>query len=185
MGADQAIHLNDPELWGGDTYVIARALHAALKDKPFDLLFTGVQAGDDGYGQVGPILAELFQVPHATMVTKVNIQGGQVRVNRELEGGLEEVVDLKIPAVLGIQTGINEPRYVSIMGIRKAKQKELREMGLKDLGLSPDAAGAAGSLFEVKELYIPPKEKQAAMFKGSPDDVSEKVLEILKDKGGL
>jgi electron transfer flavoprotein beta subunit len=185
MGADQAIHLNDPELWGGDTYVTARALHAALKDKPFDLLFTGVQAGDDGYGQVGPILAEFFQVPHATMVTKVNIQGGQVRVNRELEGGLEEVVDLKIPAVLGIQTGINEPRYVSIMGIRKAKQKELREMGLKDLGLSPDAAGAAGSLFEVKELYIPPKEKQAAMFKGSPDDVSEKVLEILKDKGGL
>lgn len=185
MGADQAVHLNDPSLWSGDTYATARALHAALKDKPFDLVFAGVQAGDDGYGQIGPILAELLQVPHATMVTKVNIQGGQARVNRELEGGLEEIVEVKLPAVLGIQTGINEPRYVSIMGIRKAKQKELREVGANDLGLSADAVGPAGSLFEVKELYIPPKEKEAEMLKGSPDDVSAKMLEILKDKGGL
>jgi electron transfer flavoprotein beta subunit len=138
MGADEALHLNDPSLLGGDPYATARALRAALADKPFDLLFTGVQAGDDGYGQVGPILAELFQVPHATMVTQVAVQDKKARINRELEGGLEEVCEIELPAVLSIQTGINEPRYVSIMGIRKAKKKEFREVGMKEITLSPD-----------------------------------------------
>jgi len=185
MGADEALHLNDPVLFGGDPYATAKALHAALKDRPFDLLFTGVQAGDDGYGQVGPILAELFQVPHATMVTRVNIEGKKARINRELEGGLEEVCEIELPAVLSIQTGINEPRYVSIMGIRKAKKKELREVGAKELSVSPEEVGISGSLIEVKELYLPPVEKEAEIIKGSAEEIYEKVLDILKEKGGL
>lgn len=185
MGADEALHLSDPALFDGDPYAIARALHAALKDKPFDLLFTGVQAGDDGYGQVGPILAELFNVPHATMVTSLTIEDKKVKVHRELEGGMEEVVSLELPAVLAIQTGINEPRYVSIMGIRKAKSKELREVSCNDISLSPDDCGLAGSLTEIKELFLPPTGKAAEIFTGSPEDVSVKVIDILKEKGGL
>jgi electron transfer flavoprotein beta subunit len=185
MGADEALHLSDPALFNGDPYATARALHAALKDKPFDLLLTGVQAGDDGYGQVGPILAELFNLPHATMVTKLTIQDKKAQVNRELEGGIEEVVSLELPAVLAIQTGINEPRYVSIMGIRKAKSKGLRELSRNDISLAPEDCGLAGSLTELKELFLPPTGKAAEIFKGSPDDVSIKVIDILKEKGGL
>jgi len=185
MGADGAIHLNDPSFLGGDPYATAQALQAALKGKLFDLLLTGVQAGDDGYAQTGPILAELLNIPHATMVTKVDIDGKKARIHRELEGGLEEVCEIELPALLTIQTGINEPRYVSIMGIRKAKQKEIREVLIKDLGLSPEQVSAAGSLTELKELFLPPTGKVAEIFKGSPDDVSIKVIDILKEKGGL
>jgi electron transfer flavoprotein beta subunit len=95
------------------------------------------------------------------------------------------VVSLELPAVLAIQTGINEPRYVSIMGIRKAKSKGLRELKCNDISLVPEDCGAAGSLTELKELFLPPTGKVAEFFKGSPDDVSVKVLEILKEKGGL
>jgi len=185
MGADEALHLSDPVFFDGDPYATARALHAALRDKPFDLLFTGVQAGDDGYGQVGPILAELFNLPHATMVTQLTIEDKKALVHRELEGGLEEVVSLTLPAVLAIQTGINEPRYVSIMGIRKAKSKGLREVKCGDITLVPEECGPAGSLTELKELFLPPTGKAAEIFKGSPEDVSSKVIEILKEKGGL
>jgi electron transfer flavoprotein beta subunit len=185
MGADEALHLNDPSLFDGDPYATAKALHAALKDKPFDLLFTGVQAGDDGYGQVGPILGELFQVPHACMITKVSVQDNGARIHRELEGGLEEVCEIELPAVLSIQTGINEPRYVSIMGIRKAKKKELREVSAGDLSLGAEEVGAAGSLTEIKELYLPAIESEAEMLSGSPDEISGRVLDILKEKGGI
>lgn len=185
MGADKAIHLNDPALLGGDPYATAKALHAALKDKPFDLIFTGVQAGDDGYGQVAPILGELFQVPHAAMVTKIDLQGDKARINRELEGGLEEVCEIQIPAVLGIQTGINEPRYVSIMGIRKAKSKELIPVGIGDLGLSAEEVGPGGSLIELQAMFPPPVDKEAEILSGNPDEVSGKIVGILKDKGGL
>lgn len=185
MGADEALHINDPAVFDGDPYATARALHGALKDKPFDLLFTGVQAADDGYGQVGPILAELFHVPHATMVTKIEPEGKKARLHRELEGGLEEVVEVALPAVVGIQTGINEPRYVSIMGIRKAKSKTLRELTQKDLSLAAKDCGPAGSLIELQELFLPPLGKAAEMLKGSPEEVSIKVADILKEKGGL
>ncbi|MFH0812033.1 MAG: electron transfer flavoprotein subunit beta/FixA family protein [Pseudomonadota bacterium] len=185
MGADEALHLNDPSLLGGDPYATAKALHAALKDKPFDLIFAGVQAGDDGYGQVGPILAEFYQIPHATMVTKVEVNGEKARIHRELEGGLEEVCEITLPALLTIQTGINEPRYVSIMGIRKAKQKEIRELTLQELTLAPGEVGSSGSLIELKEIYLPPVGKAAEMLKGNIEELSGKVVTILKEKGGL
>ncbi len=185
MGADEAIHLSDPIFFSGDAYATARALHAALKDKPFDLLFTGVQAGDDGYGQVGPILAEFFSLPHATMVTRVISEGGgQLRVHRELEGGLEEVVLLNLPAVLTIQTGINEPRYVSIMGIRKAKGKEIRRLSSKELGLKAEECGIFGSLIEVREVFLPAAGKAAEILRGSSEEVALRALEIIKEKGG-
>lgn len=182
-GADKAIRLTDPKFEGSDGYVIAKILHKAIKDLPFDLIFTGAQAGDDGYAMVGPILAEFLGIPHATMVKKIELKNGIARVNRELEGGLEEIVEVKLPAVLTIQTGINEPRYVSIMGIRKAMKKEIKVLGLAELGLNENEVGEAGSWIKIEKMYVPPVEKQAEFLKGTPEEIASKIAEILKARG--
>ncbi len=149
----------------------------------FDLVLTGAQAGDDGYAQVGVVLAELLGIPHATMVKKIEVKDRFVRVNRELEGGLEEVVEVKLPAMLAIQTGINEPRYVSIMGIRKAREKELKVLGLKDLDLKEEDVGESGSWIAVKKMFIPPVEKEAEILTGGLDEIAAKIVQILKTRG--
>jgi electron transfer flavoprotein beta subunit len=182
-GADKAIRLSDPKFEGSDSYAIAKILHKAIKDLPFDLIFTGAQAGDDGYAMVGPILAQLLGIPHATMVKKIELKNGVARVNRELEGGLEEIVEVKLPAVLTIQTGINEPRYVSIMGIRKAMKKEIKVLGMTELGLSENEVGEAGSWIKIEKLYVPPVEKQAEFLDGTPEEIAAKIAEILKARG--
>jgi electron transfer flavoprotein beta subunit len=182
-GADKAIRMTDPKFNGSDGYAIAKILHSAIKTLPYDIIFTGMQAGDDGSASVGPILAEMLKIPHATMVKKIEIGTGTVKVNRELEGGLEEQLEVKLPALFSIQTGINEPRYVSIMGIRKAMQKEIRLMTLADTGLADTDVGEAGSWIRIDKLYIPPVEKQAEFLKGSPDEMATKITEILKSKG--
>ncbi len=182
-GADRAIRLTDKVFEGSDGYAIAKILHRAVKDLPFDLILTGAQAGDDGYAQVGVILAELLGIPHATMVKKVEHIEERVKVNRELEGGLEEIVEVKLPALLTIQTGINEPRYVSIMGIRKARSKEIRVLGLNDLNLNENDVGESGSWIITEKMFIPPAEKEAEILKGSPEEITSKVAEILKARG--
>lgn len=182
-GADKAVRLTDPAFEGSDGYATAKILYKAIKDMPFDVIFTGAQAGDDSYAMVGPILAELLGIPHATMIKKIELKDGVARVNRELEGGLEEIVEVKLPAVLTIQTGINEPRYVSIMGIRKAMKKEIKVLGLSELGLDVNEVGEAGSWIKIEKLYVPPVEKQAEFIEGSPEEVAAKIAEILKTKG--
>ena len=182
-GADKAIRVTDPKLEGSDGYAIAKVLSKVIKDLPHDLILTGAQAGDDGYAVVGPALAQLLELPHATLVKKIEFKNGTAVVNRELEGGLEEIVEVKLPAVLTIQTGINEPRYVSIMGIRKAREKEIKVLGLTDIGLSENEVGEAGSWIRIEKMYIPPVEKQAEFVKGSPDEVAAKIAELLKAKG--
>jgi len=182
-GADKAIRLTDPKFEGSDGYAIAKILHTVIKTLHFDLILTGMQAGDDGNAMVGPILAEMLGIPHATMVKKIELATATAKVNRELEGGLEEQVEIKLPALFSVQTGINEPRYVSIMGIRKAMQKEIKVMGLADTGLSEADVGEAGSWIRIEKLYVPPVEKQAEFLKGSPDEVATKIAEILKSRG--
>jgi electron transfer flavoprotein beta subunit len=119
---------------GSDPYGIARGLRGVVKKNAYDLVFAGTQAGDDGYAMVGPVLAGYLGWPHATLVTSIALEEKKIAVTRELEGGLEEMLTLELPAVLTIQTGINEPRYVSIMGIRKVRSKEIPVLGLGDLG---------------------------------------------------
>jgi len=182
-GADKAIRLTDKAFEGSDAYAIAKILHRAIKNLPFDLIFTGTQASDDGCGQVGTVLAELLGIPHATMVKKVEVKEGFVRVNRELEGGLEQVMEVKLPAMLAVQTGINEPRYVSIMGIRKAKEKELKVLGLGDLGLKEEEVGESGSWITVEKMFIPPVEKEAEILTGGLDEIAAKIVENLKARG--
>ncbi len=182
-GSDKAIRLTDKRFEESDSYAIAKILHSVIKNLPFDLILTGVQADDVGYAMVGPILAGLLGIPHATMVKKIELSDGASKVNRELEGGLEEVVELKLPALFSIQTGINEPRYVSIMGIRKAMQKEIKVLSLGDLELNKNDVGVAGSWIKIEKIYVPPAEKQTEYIEGSPEEVATKIIEIIKSRG--
>ncbi len=182
-GADDAIRLTDLQFEGSDGCAIAKILSRVIQDLPFNLVLTGAQASDDGYATVGPILASLLGIPHATMVKKIELNDGVALVNRELEGGLEEIVEVPLPAVLSVQTGINEPRYVSIMGTRKAMKKEIKTLGLAEVGLSENEVGEAGSWSKIEKMYVPPVEKQAEFLSGSPEEMAAKIAEILKTKG--
>jgi electron transfer flavoprotein beta subunit len=182
-GADKAIRLTDPKFNDSDGYAIAKILHSVIKNLTYNLILTGMQAGDDGNAVVGPALAEMLKIPHVTMVKKLELGTGTAKANRELEGGLEEQVEVKTPALLSVQTGINEPRYVSIMGIRKAMQKEIKLMTLTDTGLTENDVGPAGSWTRTEKMYVPPVEKQAEFLKGTPEEVATKVTEILRAKG--
>lgn len=182
-GADKAIRLTDPKFNDSDGYAIAKILYSVVKNLPHNLILTGMQAGDDGNAVVGPALAEMLKIPHVTMVKKLDLSTDTAKANRELEGGLEEQVEIKMPALVSVQTGINEPRYVSIMGIRKAMQKEIKVMTLADTGLTENDVGPAGSWTTIERMYVPPVEKQAEILKGSPEEVATKITEILKSKG--
>ncbi len=182
-GADRAIWLKDEYFEGSDAYATARTLQSAIKGLSFDLILTGAQSSDYGNSAVGVYLAELLGIPHSSMVKKVEVQGERIRVNRELEGGLEEVVELEMPALLTIQTGINEPRYVSIMGIRRARQKEMKVIGLEGIKLAIEDVGEQGSWMRVERMFRPPVDKETEVLSGSPDDVATKLVEAFRAKG--
>ncbi|MCL4553042.1 MAG: electron transfer flavoprotein subunit beta/FixA family protein [Candidatus Marsarchaeota archaeon] len=183
VGADDAIHLIDVAFNGGDATATAKVLAAAIRTAPFDLILTGAQAADDGYGQTGATLAEMLGVPHATLVTNIEIVGRAARVHRELEAGLEEVVEVELPAVLTVQTGINEPRYVSIAGIRRVAKREIKVLDAKTLGLTDAEVGANASKIEVEELFIPLATRKGEVLTGSADIVAEKLMGIFATKG--
>lgn len=182
-GVDRAIRITDPKLKETDAYVIAKILSKVITKLPHDLILTGTQASDDGYAVVGPALAEFLGIPSATLVKKIEFKNGLVRAYRELEGGLEEVVEIMLPAVISVQTGINEPRYVSIMGIRKAAQKEIKVLSLADLGLTETDVSTACSWINIEKMYAPPVVKHTEFINGSPAEIAEKIVEILKSRG--
>jgi len=166
-GADKAIRLSDARFEGSDSYATAKILHSAIKGLPFDLILAGALAGDDGYTMVGPILAEMLGVSHATMVKKIELGDGAAQVNRELEGGLEEIVEVRLPSVLSVQTGINEPRYVSILGIRKAMKEEIKTLSLADIDLSENDVGEAGSWMKIEKMKrLQPKSLKSSNQEG-------------------
>jgi electron transfer flavoprotein beta subunit len=185
MGADDAVRLTDPAFAGSDGFATAKALAEAVRKIPYDVIFAGVQAEDDGFGQVGVSMAEILGIPHVSLVNSLEVEGKKMKVHRELEGGLEEVVEVDLPAVLTIQTGINQPRYVSIMGIRKVAKKEIKAFGASDLNLKPDEVGVSGSYIQLEKIFLPPVGEGAQMLDGKPEEVASKVFDILKDKGGL
>ena len=178
MGADKALRVEEPPSCDG--HRVAQILHHAVKNESFDLILTGVQAEDDNCGQVGPSLAQMMGFPHATIVNHIEIDGGRARVRRELEGGIEEVLDLKLPAVVTVQTGINEPKYVSLSAILEAKDKEIKEIPLDEIGIS--TAEAADTT--VDQVFFPPAGKTAQILKGNPEEVVVRLIEIIKKKKG-
>lgn len=182
-GAETAIRLDDPAFAESDGITTARILASAIKEMNYDVVMTGCIASDDWFSLVGPALAEMLGIPHATLVTKTEMGEGKSQVSRELEGGLLEVLDIQLPAVLTIQTGINEPRYASIMGIAKASKKEISIKGLDDLGLKEEEVGKRGSKTRIERLTLPVQEKMAEMIPGTPDEAADKLSTILKERG--
>jgi len=183
LGADDAIRITDPATEGSDAFATAKILAAAIKGMPYDIILTGVQAGDDGCAQVGVSLAELLGIPHATLVMALEIDGQKAAVRRELEGGMGEALEVGLPALFTIQSGINEPRYVSIMGIRKVAQKEIRVANIAGLGLSHQEVGEAGAMVAIERLFLPPTGEGAELIRGTPDEVAARVESIF-EKGG-
>ena len=136
-GADRAIHIEEDDLGAFDTLSLARLLAAAAESEAPDLILTGLQSDDLGGGQTGVVMAELAGLPHATIIMAVEIDGAGLRVKRELENGFFQYVSMPLPAVLTIQSGINKLRYATLMGIKKAKSKEVRRCTAAGLGVTP------------------------------------------------
>jgi len=134
---------------------------------------------------VGVAIAAILGIPHAALVNKIEILDKKMKVHRELEAGLEEILELDLPAVLTIQTGINEPRYVSIMGIRKVAKREITVWGAPDLALKTEEVGFQGSDLRTEKIFFPAVGKGAALLEGNPEEIASKLFDILKDKGGL
>jgi electron transfer flavoprotein beta subunit len=176
-GADRAIHLEDPGFVGLDALNTAKAIAAAIKDEKFDLIFTGLQSDDYGFAQTGVVLAELLGLPHATIIMHLEKQDSGIRVKRELEAGYFQFVDMPLPAVLTIQSGINKLRYATLIGIKQAKNKPLRKVTLADV------RGAIGTnLQQIQRLYIPQKTKKTEVLDGAPADVARKLVEKLRNE---
>jgi electron transfer flavoprotein beta subunit len=185
IGADKAIHIQDPRLRGSDPRVLAGVIRQAVRDERFDLVLTGAQSGDEAWGQVGVMLAELLGMPHATLVTRIEWDQDSLRVSRLLEGGLEEVLALTLPVLLTIQTGINELRYVSITRIRKVRDLPILLKGLEDLGLSAGEVGSPGSRIQTAGLSLPPAGKQAQILTGKGEELASQLVGIIRGKGGF
>jgi electron transfer flavoprotein beta subunit len=178
MGADRALRIEEPPAF--DALLIAKILARAIQAHPFDLILTGVQTEDDGWGQVGVALAQLLGIPHASIVNRIEIENEKAKVKRELEGGLEELLEVKLPALFTIQTGINEPKYVSLAAILEAEEKEMREIGLEELGLT-----SKEPLYAIlDQVSFPPAGKMAEILKGTPEEVVTQLSEIIKKRKG-
>jgi electron transfer flavoprotein beta subunit len=174
-GADRAIHVEDEGLGNADAFVIASALASAMQDEQFDLILTGLQSDDQGFAQTGVILAERLNRSHATIIMDVQVSGAQtLRVKRELEGGWFQWVDMPLPALLTIQSGINQLRYATLKGIMAAKKKEIRKSPL------PSAATAA-TKSRIVALYPPEKAKKTHMIAGSPAEAAKELVRRLRD----
>jgi len=176
-GADRAIHLEDTGFVGLDAYNTARAFAAAIKDEQFDLIFTGLQSDDYGYAQTGVILAELLGWPHATIIMQIEKQDSGIRVKRELEAGYFQFVDMSLPAVLTIQSGINKLRYATLIGIKQAKNKPLRKVTMAEV---QPALGQ--NLQKIERLYIPQKTKKTEVLEGSPAEIAKKLTDKLRNE---
>lgn len=185
MGADEAILIHEEGFKGSDAFGIARGLCAVIKNLPYDLILTGAQASDDGWAQVGLILAELLNVPFASLVMDIAVNGDAVVVHRELESNTEEKDALSLPALITVQTGINDPRYVSIMGIRKVRNIEIRETDCEELGLSETQIGSEGSSVASRTLSLPSAGEGAEILTGTLNEICEKTAQIIRDRGGI
>jgi electron transfer flavoprotein beta subunit len=171
-GADRAIHVEDEGLASADAAAIADVLAAAVREERFDLILTGLQSDDQGHAQTGVALAARLDLPHATIIMDVKVDGGRVRVKRELEGGWFQWLELPTPAVLTIQSGINQLRYATLKGIMAAKKKEIRK-------LTP--SGPVVRRQEILALYVPQKTKQTELVSGSATEAAATLVKKLRD----
>jgi len=173
-GADRAIHIEEDNLASFDTLDVAKLLAKAAESERPDLVLTGLQSDDLGYGQTGVVLAEILGLPHATIIMAVEQSGSGIRVKRELENGWFQHVEMPLPAVLTIQSGINKLRYATLMGIKKAKTKEVKRLTASDLGVAPSPR------VSMERIYAPQRSKQTQILDGTAKEAAAKLVEKLK-----
>ena len=181
LGATRAVHLSADAFAGGDAAANARALAAAIGQEEFDLVLTGSQSDDAGFGATGSMLAGHLGWPHAWLVIglEVDADSRKAKVTREMEAGINEIFNVPLPAVIEVQAGINQPRYASLKGIMQAKRKEIAERAPQDLGLADDAIGAGGSKTEIVAISFPESGAAAQIFEGDAADCAQKLVEKL------
>ncbi|MBA3010618.1 MAG: electron transfer flavoprotein subunit beta/FixA family protein [Proteobacteria bacterium] len=185
MGANNGVLLSDDAFEGSDGKGIATILKAEIEKGSYDLILTGAQA-DEGAGQVGGMVAAMLDYPYASLVNKIDVMDDKkIKVGREIEGGNQEMNEISLPCVLSIQTGINEPRYVGIRGIRKVSSVEIPVKSASDLGLDAASVGSAGAKTRRVDYFVPDMGEGAEMLEGSTEEIIAKLIEKLKAKGGL
>ena len=172
-GADRALHVEDASLGPADAFVSAGALAAAMAGEQFDLVLTGLQSDDQGHAQTGVVLAERLGMPHSTIIMEVQVESAQLRVKRELEGGWFQWIAMPMPALLTIQSGINQLRYATLKGIMAAKKKEIRKIPLP-AGLQPSQ--------QIVALALPSRAKQTQMIAGSPGEAAKELVRRLREE---
>jgi electron transfer flavoprotein beta subunit len=173
-GADRAIHVVDASSYRLDPLASARSLAAVLKNESPDLVLTGLQSDDHGFGQTGVLLAELLGLPHSTIIMQIEVLDGKLKLKRELEAGWFQWMEVPLPAVLSIQSGINKPRYATLKGIMAAKKKEIQSIDRLSLGLADEPTQ------KLERIYVPQKTKQTEFLTGSAKDVAAALLEKLR-----
>ena len=179
-GADRALHVEDDALGAADAFTAASALAAAMAEQQFDLILTGLQSDDQGHAQFGPVLAEKLSMPHSTIIMEVNVgpstdagQAAGVRVKRELEGGWFQYLTMPLPALLTIQSGINQLRYATLKGIMAAKKKAITKVAFP---------GGSPARQKITALYAPQKSKQTVMITGSPAEAAKELVKRLREE---
>ncbi|MHB8500849.1 MAG: electron transfer flavoprotein subunit beta/FixA family protein [Candidatus Acidiferrales bacterium] len=173
-GADRAVHILDDNFAQLDPLGSAKALAAAIKNEKVDLVLTGLQSDDHGFGQTGVLLAALLDLPHATLIMAIEVAGDKMKLKRELEAGWFQHIECPLPAVLSIQSGINKVRYATLKGIMAAKKKDLATITRESLGIQHE------STQKIEKIYIPTKTKKTEFLTGTPNEVATKLVEKLK-----
>jgi electron transfer flavoprotein beta subunit len=173
-GADRGIHIADDKFAQLDPLGSAKSLAAAIKQQKHDLVLTGLQSDDHGFGQTGVLLAGLLDVPHATLIMAIEVDGQKMKLKRELEAGWFQHIECPLPAVLTIQSGINKVRYATLKGIMAAKKKEIMTIARESLGVSAEPTQ------RVEKIYVPTKSKKTEFLTGTPKEVASKLVEKLR-----
>lgn len=185
MGAEKGILVSDDALENSDGKGVAAVLKAVVEKGNYDIIMTGAQA-DGGAAQVGGMLAAMLDLPYASVVNRIDVVDDKtLKVGREVEGGDQEMNEIELPCVLSIQTGINEPRYVGIRGIRKVASVEIPTFSASDLGIGSDMAGESAAKVKRVDYFLPDMGEGAEMLEGSTEEIIDKLIEMLKAKGGL
>jgi len=184
MGADKGVHLNDPAFEGSDSLATAKLLAKAIGTLEYDLVLCGKQAVDEDNAQIYAALAELLNIPHISVVTKVDIgeDGKSAVAQREIEGGAKEIYETSLPAVIAAQKGLNEPRYASLPGIMKAKKKPIDTLDLAATGFGDDEVGAAGSKVKYSDYTLPPERVAGKVLEGEIEEVTPDLVRLLREE---
>ncbi len=181
MGADKAILIKDDLFDTSDSFTIAKALTATIKSLNYDLILFGRLGVGTDNGQIGPMVAQMLDLPHIGVAVRLELKNGTIVAHREIEGATE-VVESKLPAVVTAQKGLNEPRYASLKGIMMAKKKEITLKSSSEVGLQPGEMGEEGSKLRIEEISLPPERPAGKIIEGEPEEAAKKLAQLLREE---